>query len=125
MLNTAEVAHHFDLTGETVRRKIRAGELMATRDRRDYRVTWQSVWACEQGPMPKRNLCERYKEPLLSKKHLAGSTGYDIRTVERWIQDGLPTRNAFGSVRINPSDAKEWLKHVRGLEIENLERVEV
>jgi excisionase family DNA binding protein len=125
MLTTAEVAHHFALTDATIRRKIRAGDLLATRDRRDYRVTWQSVWACEHGPIPKRNLCERYKEPLLSKKHLAGATGYDIRSVERWIEDGLPTRNVFGSVRVNPSDAKEWLKHARGFEIDVLERVEV
>ena len=124
MLTTTEVAHHFALTSATIRRKILAGEILATKNRRDHRLTWESVWSCERGPMPRGQLRERYKAPLLSKKHLGLATGYDTRTVERWIENGLPTRNVFGSVRINPSDAKDWLKMARGFEIDALERPE-
>ncbi len=122
MLTTAEAAYHFGLEAATLRRKIRAGELLATRAGRDYRLSWETIWACERGPMPKRGTRDKYKRSLLSKRHLADALSYDIRTVERWIFDGLPTRNVFGSVRINPEDAKDWLKAKRGLEIDVLER---
>ncbi|MBW6419642.1 helix-turn-helix domain-containing protein [Celeribacter sp. PS-C1] len=124
MLTTADVAHHLALTSTTVRRKIRDGEILATRVRRDYRVTWENVWACEHGPMPKRGIQERYKAPLLTKKHLASATAYNLRTIERWIEEGLPTRNVFGSVRINPFDAQDWLRNMKGFVIETLDRGE-
>lgn len=122
MLTTTAVAHHFALTPTTVRRKVRDGEILATLVHRDYRFTWDNVWACERGPMPKRGVLDRYKAPLLTKEHLASTTAYNLRTIERWIEVGLPTRNVFGSVRINPFDAQDWLRTARGFEIESLDR---
>jgi excisionase family DNA binding protein len=110
MLSVEEVAKHFGLRPDTVRRKIRAGEIEATRIGRVYRMVWPDVWACEDGPMPKRARVTRYQDPLLCKKRIAGALRVSVRTVERWIDDGLPTRNVFGAVRFNPYDVTDWLK---------------
>ena len=50
-------------------------------------------------------------------RHFALSTGMSVRTVERWIADGLPVRPVFGAVRVNPADAAEWLKMRFGLKL--------
>lgn len=55
--------------------------------------------------MPKGLRRQRYKDPLLTKQDLAHGTGNSTRTIERWIADGLPTRNVFGMVRMNQADA--------------------
>lgn len=117
MLKTTDIAHHFGLSCDTIRRRIRNGELIAQKVRVDYRTTWPAVWACEDGPMPKGKFLGRYKAPLLSKRDLAGVVAYSVRTVERWVQDGLPTRNVFGVVRMNPYDVQTWLVREHGLEV--------
>ncbi|NDW00231.1 helix-turn-helix domain-containing protein [Salipiger sp. PrR002] len=110
MLSVDDVATHFCLRPDTVRRKIRTGEIAATRIGRIYRMAWSDVWACEDGPMPKRSRILRYQEDLLCKKHVAGALRVSVRTVERWIYGGMPTRNVFGAVRCNPHDVTDWLK---------------
>jgi len=116
MLSVEEVATHFGLRPDTVRRKIRAGEIEAIRIGRVYRLAWPDVFACEDGPMPKRARITRYQENLLCKKNIAGALRVSVRTVERWIDDGLPTRNVFGVVRFNPHDVTDWLK-LRGVDL--------
>jgi len=110
MLSVEEVAKHYGLRSDTVRRKIRAGEIEALRLGRVFRLAWPDVWACEDGPMPKRARIARYQEDLLCKKTIAGALRVSVRTIERWIEDGLPTRNAFGAVRCNPHDVTDWFK---------------
>ncbi|WP_417525587.1 hypothetical protein [Marinovum sp.] len=51
----------------------------------------------------------------MRKKTLAAKWGVSERTVERWIADGLPTRNVFGSVRIAPTDAEKWMARTFGV----------
>ena len=80
------------------------------------RLAWPDVWACEDGPIPKRARIARYKEDLLCKKTIAGALRVSVRTIERWIEDGLPTRNVFGAVRCNPHDVTDWLK-LRGVDL--------
>lgn len=109
MLSIEDVANHYGLRPDTIRRKIRAGELHAIRIGRTYRLDWPDVWACEDGPMPKRARITRYQDRLLCKKSIAGALRVSVRTVERWIDDGLPTRNVFGAVRCNPHDVTDWL----------------
>lgn len=109
MLTVNEVADHYGVKPATVRRWIRAGDLAAQRMCRDYRLSWESVWTCERGPMPRGARRARYQQPLMSKARLAAVSGYSTRTVERWLAEGLPTRNVFGSVRVNPCDARDWL----------------
>lgn len=116
MLSVEDVADHFGLRPDTVRRKIKAGEIDAIRIGRVYRLAWQDVWACEDGPMPKRARIPRYQENLLCKKNIAGALRVSVRTVERWIDDGLPTRQVFGVIRCNPHDVTDWLK-LRGVDI--------
>lgn len=110
MLTVEEVAEHFRLRPDTVRGRIKSGELPAVRIHREYRLEWRDVWACEQGPVPKGPREARYRVPLLTKKHLATALKVGMRTVERWIAAGLPTRNAFGAIRMNPHDVEGWFK---------------
>jgi len=116
MLAVEEVASHFGLRPDTVRRKIRTGEIDAIHIGRVYRLAWPDVWACEDGPTPKRARSTRYQEDLLGKKVIAGALSVSVRTFERWIDDGLPTRNVFGTVRCNPHDVNDWLK-LRGVDL--------
>ena len=116
MLSVEEVAKHFGLRPDTVRRKIRTGGIEAIRIGRTYRMAWSDVWACEDGPMPKRARSQRYQDDLLGKKAIAGALRVSVRTVERWIEDGMPTRNVFGATRCNPYDVTDWLK-LRGVEL--------
>lgn len=116
MLSVEQVASHFGLRPDTVRRKIRSGEIHAIRIGRVYRLAWPDVWACEDGPTPKGAQIPRYQDDLLCKKSVAGALRVSVRTVERWIEMGLTTRNVFGAVRCNPHDATDWLK-VHGVDL--------
>lgn len=116
MLSVEDVAIHFGLRPDTIRRKIRAGEIDAIRIGRVYRLAWPDVWACEDGPMPKRARIPRYQDDLICKKAIAGALRVSVRTIERWIGEGLPTRNVFGAVRCNPHDVTDWLK-LRGVDL--------
>ena len=118
MLTIDDVARHFALKPDTIRRRIRSGDLDAVRINRNYRVDWSSVWACEEGPFPRGRGMERYKAPLMTKRDLADRLRVSARTVERWLYDGLPTRNVFGRVRVNPHDAEDWLRARFGAEID-------
>lgn len=110
MLTTQDVATHFSLGPDTIRARIRAGDLRACRINRDYRLRWEDVWSCERGPMPGRARAMRYRTPLLTKKDVAAAVSVNVRTVERWIATGMPTRNVFGAVRMNRDDVSDWLK---------------
>lgn len=116
MLSVEEVAKHYGLRPDTIRRKIRTGEIEAIRLGRTYRMSWPDVWACEEGPMPKRAQASCYQDDLLCKRTIAGALGVSVRNVERWIADGLPTRNVFGTVRCNPHDVTDWLR-LRGADL--------
>lgn len=110
MLTVEDVAGHYGLRPDTVRRMIRDGRLTAVRMGRIYRLDWREVWACEEGPMPRGSRTARYRDRLLSKKAIAAGLGVSVRTVDRWLADGLPTRTVFGAVRCNPHDVADWLQ---------------
>lgn len=110
MITVESAAQHFALRPDTVRRKIRAGEMPAIRIGRIYRLTWPDIWACEDGPMPKGARMVLYQENLMSKQAIADALSVSVRTVDRWIFNGLPTRNVFGSIRCNPYDVTDWQK---------------
>lgn len=107
-LSVQAVAAHFDLGPGTVRARRKAGDLAGVRVGGEWRFSWPDVWAAEKGPVPRKERAELYKAQLLTKKKLAARWSVSEKTVERWIDAGLPTRNVFGSVRIAPIDAKEW-----------------
>lgn len=117
MLTVAEVAKHFKLEPDTIRGRINRGDLHAVRINRNHRVTWQDVWECERGPKPSGSRQDRYKAPLLTKREVASGLRVSVRTVERWIARGLPTRSVFASSRINPHDATDWLKDHLGIDL--------
>jgi len=113
-LTTEEVADHYGLTPRTVRDHLKRGTLRGVKINRDWRCSWPDVWAAEKGPTPRGERAKDYKAPLLCKKDLAVRWGVSERTVERWIEQGLPTRNAFGSVRIAAIDAEAWVQRTFG-----------
>lgn len=116
MLTVEEVAKHFRLKPATVRRKIRAGAIEAICIGRVYRLEWPSVWACEDAPMPHGLHTTRYQNDLLCKKTIAAALRVSVRTVDRWVDEGLPTRSVFGVVRFNPHDVTDWLR-LRGVKL--------
>lgn len=109
MLTVEDAADHYALTPGTIRARIRAGDLRAQRINRHYRLDWEDVWSCEQGPAPKGRRAERYRMPLMTKSRVAAKLRVSVRTIERMIGCGLPTRSIWGAVRINPADARDWL----------------
>ncbi len=114
-LPVSEVAKHYDLSARTVRNALKQGHLSGVRINGGWRCRWADVWAAEKGPAPRGTRAETYKAPLMRKKTLAAKWGVSERTVERWIADGLPTRNVFGSVRIAPTDAEKWMARTFGV----------
>lgn len=108
-LGVADCARHFSLSEKTVYGMRKSGELPAENFGR-YVITWPDVWACEQGARPRPVLYPRYMTDLLSRQALARHTGKSLRTVDRWLDGGLPTRNVRDSVRVNAADAADWLR---------------
>ena len=43
-----------------------------------------------------------------------------VRTIERWMQDGLPTRSVGGNVRLNRSEATLWIRARFGIDVGEL-----
>ncbi|MHA6327088.1 helix-turn-helix domain-containing protein [Roseivivax sp. CAU 1753] len=113
-LSVSAVAEHFALSERTVRDHLKKGQLHGVQIRRQWRCSWSDVWAAEQGPAPRGKLVKAYQKNLLTKKTLAAQWNVSERTVERWIENGLPTRNVFGSVRIAPVDAMVWTQRTFG-----------
>ncbi len=116
-LSVAQVAEHWRLTPATVGAMLRTGTLRGVRVNRLWRTSWHEVWAVEDGPRPQGARCAALRRPLLRKADLAASRGVSVRTVERWLADGLPTRDVGASVRIAPADADIWLAGRFGLPV--------
>lgn len=109
MLTVNEVADHWQLWPETIRRYISDGDLPSITLNGRHRIEWQDVWALEDGTFPRGARMDRYRQPLMSKRQLADRLNVSTKTVERLIDAGLPTRSVFGSVRMNRQDVREWL----------------
>ena len=108
-LGVAECARHFSFSEKTVYEMVKSGALPAEKFG-PYVIAWPDVWACEQGSLPRPALYPRYMTDLLSRQALARHTGRSLRTVDRWLDGGLPTRNVRDSVRVNAVDAADWLR---------------
>ncbi|TYB85214.1 helix-turn-helix domain-containing protein [Oceaniovalibus sp. ACAM 378] len=116
LLTIADVSEHFRLRPATVRKYVRDGQVSGHLVGREYRFSWANVWAIEDGPQPRgTQQQERYKLPLITKTDIAASMAISLRTVDRWIASGMPTRNVGNNVRLNPRDSQHWLKSEFGL----------
>jgi hypothetical protein len=120
MLTLEEVAEHWQLRPAAVRARIKDGELHAVKIAGRYRMTWPDVWACESGVRPAGVLADRYRAPLLTKADLAQAMRVSVRTVERWMHDGLPTRSVGSNARINRAEAVSWLRARFGIDVGDL-----
>lgn len=120
MLSVEEVARHWRLKPAAVRKRIGSGELAAVRIGGRYRAEWPAIWSCEAGRKPAGARVEAYKTPLLTKRDLAEVMKVSIRTVERWIAGGLPTRNVGGNTRMNRHEVARWIRQRFGVRIEHL-----
>jgi excisionase family DNA binding protein len=109
MLSIGDVARHWSVSAATVRAKICGGALRAVRVGGRYRTTWPDVWACEEGRRPGRHEAAAYAAPLLTVPELSAAMGVSRRTVERWIEAGLPTRRVGVLVRFSRAEAEAWL----------------
>lgn len=124
ILTVADVAAHFALEPRTIRTHLKSGALPGAKVRGKWMCQWQDVWSAERGPFPKGDRQGLYQKPMRSRRSLAAKLEVHISTVDRYIEEGLPTRNVFGSVRIAPFDAETWLRATYGLSI-SLEEDEV
>lgn len=120
MLTIEEVARHWRLRPAAVRKRITSGELEAVRIGGRYRAEWPSVWSCEAGRAPRGTQAEQYTTPLLTKRDLAVAMKVSTRTVERWITEGLPTRNVGENTRLNRSEAAKWIRARFGIKVDDL-----
>ncbi len=117
LLTVEEVAFRWRLSARSVRDRIKSGELPAVRRNRDYLVAAADMWVCEQGRFPRGIEQSRHLRSLLDKRRLAGRTRTCVRTVERWMAEGLPTRNVGVNVRFDEEQARIWLRGRFGLEL--------
>lgn len=115
-LSVADCARHFSFSEKTVYEMTKSGELPADQFG-SYLIAWPDIWACEQAPVPRPALYPRYMSDLLSRQTLAKRTGKSLRTVDRWLDSGLPTRNVRASVRVNADDAADWLRAKYGTSV--------
>lgn len=120
MLTLEEVAEHWQLRPAAVRARIKGGELHAVKIAGRYRMSWPDVWACEFGVRPAGALADRYRTPLLTKADLAQAMRVSVRTVERWMHDGLPTRSVGSNARINRAEAVSWIRARFGIDVGDL-----
>lgn len=117
MLTLEEVAEHWQLRPAAVRMRLKQGQLPGVKVAGRYRVNWDDVWACERGPRPSGVLAGRYKTALLTKRDIASAMRVGVRTVERWMHDGLPTRSVGGNVRFNRAEVVLWIRARFGIDV--------
>lgn len=122
MLSSRDLSLHWSLSPATIRAYVTSGALRGCRINRSLRFDWEAIWAVEAGPTPRSAQAERYQSPLLTKKDLAGALGVGMRTVDRLLARGLPTRNVGANVRFNRFDAAEWLAFHAGVDSHALTR---
>jgi hypothetical protein len=120
MLTIEDIGRHWGLRPAAIRARIATGELSAVRIAGRYRTTWSDVWACEGGKRPSGALAGRYMTPLLTKADLANAMRVSVRTVERWMQQGLPTRSVGENTRFNRAEAASWLRARFGIDARDM-----
>jgi excisionase family DNA binding protein len=115
LLTVNDVAGRWQLGPRTVRDKIKSGTLPACRQGRTHRIRAADMWACEGGPFPRGLAQQRALKPLMTVCDVAAPLRIDIRTVERWLADGLPTRNVGTNVLLDEDLARAWILANKGL----------
>lgn len=120
MMTTRALCRHWKLGETTIRAYVESGRLRACRVNRSLRFDWNDVWALERGPLPRGALAARYRTALLTRRELADALAVSLRTLDRLVERGLPTRNVGVNVRFNPHDAADWLERHAGVDSHSL-----
>lgn len=89
MLKVKEVADHWQLRPETIRRYISDGDLPCIMLNGRHRIEWQDVSVLENGTFPRDARMDHNRHLLMSKRQLACRLKVCIKTVERWIDAGF------------------------------------
>lgn len=121
MLSVQELSEHWSIKPRTIRQYAGQG-LKHHRVNREYRFDWPDIWSFEEGPRPPTALHERYTTPLATKRTLATALKKSVRSVDRFIERGLPTRNVGANVRFHIYDAAAWLERHAGVDSHVLTR---
>lgn len=115
MLNIEDIERHWKLSAASVRHLIRSGDLTAIKIAGRFRTTWPDVWACEHGGQPTPSTACHYTCPLLTKQDVAALMDVSARTIERWVQAGLPTRSVGRSIRFSRYEVENWVRDRFGI----------
>lgn len=122
MISSAELSKHWRLNAATIRHYHASGALQGFRVNRSLRFEWSAIWALEKAPVPASRQAGRYQTPLLTKRDLGHALGVSVRSIDRFMQRGLPTRNVGANVRFNRFDAAEWLALHAGVDLHSVAR---
>jgi len=117
MLSSRDLSRHWSLSPATIRAYVASGALRGCRVNRALRFDWEAVWALEAGPTPRSAQTGRYRTALLTKRDLADALGVSMRTIDRLLERGLPTRNVGTNVRLNGADVADWLALHAGVDL--------
>lgn len=115
LLTVGDVSGRWQLGPRTVRDMIRSGALPSCRMGRTHRIRAADMWACEDGPFPRGPAQKRALKPLMTVCDIAAPLRVDIRTVERWLAEGFPTRNVGKNVLLDEDLARAWILANKGL----------
>lgn len=115
-LSVRGCARHWAVSQRKVYGMLKNGLLRAEKFG-TWEIAWDDVWALESGPVPRGERLALYRLDLLTRHSLAERLGCCLRTVDRYLEAGMPTRNVGGSVRISPVDAAEWLLPRKGARV--------
>lgn len=121
MPTVQDLSDHWSLSSRTIWKYARQG-LKHHRVNREFRFEWPDIWSFEDGPRPPTALHERYTTPLATKRTLATALKRSVRSIDRFIERGLPTRNVGGNVRFQIHDAAAWLERHAGVDSHVLTR---
>jgi excisionase family DNA binding protein len=115
MLTIQQASEYLGVAPATVYAMVRGGQIDIVRIGGRLRVTWDAVWCASDGQRVMGIDTRCMQRPLLRKSDVARTFGVSVRTVERWIADGLPTRRVRRAVRLAPAEVDRWARRRFGV----------
>ena len=117
MLDIDDVSRHWKLSRATVRKHIASGHLKAVKIAGRYRMTWADVRDCENRKPPADAAPDRTRTGLMTKRDLSAVMGVSARTIERWMDAGLPVIPIGRTTRFDRSEVEAWMRARFGVDL--------